>query len=82
MSWGRLEAIVSKGFSERKLREDREWPRSTNMGLWTHEHMAGYSHSCIGNWAAVKSHKSTITPFSSVQFSCSVVSDSLRPHES
>lgn len=24
MSWGRLEAIVSKGFSERKLREDRE----------------------------------------------------------
>ena len=61
MSWGRLEAIISKGFLERKLRKDREWPRSTNTGLWTHEHMAGYGHSCAGHWAGVKSRKSPIT---------------------
>ena len=40
------------------------------------------SHLVIPSWEKVDFHEIMRLEFSSVQFSCSVVSDSLRPHES
>ena len=39
-----------------------------------------YSNSCPLRWWCHPTISSSVVPFSSVQFSCSVVSDSLRPH--
>ena len=77
------QALLSMGFSRARILEWVSFPFSRGSS-WPRDQT--HSISCIfcitGRFFNTEPPGKTNCVFSSVQFSCSVVSDSLRPHES